>query len=97
MASAIGCLGLGSERIETMLSDFILDEIFGYFASDPSGPLLSLPIMVDESQHPLAGPIERQLTLFTSDQVEEIKRDESFQFSWGHVGKSNLDRKARMW
>ncbi|UCF79075.1 MAG: hypothetical protein JSW03_02130 [Candidatus Eiseniibacteriota bacterium] len=74
-----------------------MDPVLDYFASDPLGPLLVLPRVVDDSEHPIAYAINEQLALFPTDFIETVKIDRRFLFYWGHVTHVELDRKARMW
>lgn len=73
------------------------DDVFSYFASDPRGPVLLLPRVIDRKDHPILQAVEDQIDRYPTTLIEETKADKEFQFHHSNYKEPELTRRAGGW
>lgn len=74
----------------------ILPGVFRHFASDPVGPMLTLPQVAGDHKHPIADELQAQLDLYSASDIEQATQNESFR-GFGRHFDDDENRAARVW
>lgn len=74
----------------------ILPRVFRFFASDPIGPMLTLPRIAGDPQHPLVDDLKDQLESIPSTDVGYALQDASFR-AFGRHFDDDVGKAARIW
>ena len=74
----------------------ILPGVFSYFASDPVGPMLTIPQVARDHKHPIADELQAQLDSYSATDVDQAAQDGSF-LGFGRHFDDDETRAARIW